>query len=170
MKRVVFIVFLMLALVGCGHEETPEYYFDTALTDIENASVLETEMIVVNQEGKELFYVSYKKDAQIKSVNLENPGHFNPDENFEAYIKQIARFYYGDVFTDFKMEDQVVICTIPLDGSEQIVQTAKQLTNENVISITNSMYFEGEILDYVKILVKTDTQTLTYTINLMNLE
>lgn len=171
MKKLLTSILLLMILVGCATEDTPEYYFDTALTKIENATVLETEMTVINQDGKELYYISYEKDGLVrKRVGTEHPDSIEIDENFEDNMTQITRFYYGDIFNDFSMEDNVVICTMPVNSSEQIVQTAKLLTDEDISSITHYMYFEDEELDYVEIIVQAKTQTLTYTISLLNIE
>lgn len=165
MKKLVVGFFMALLLVGCGHEETPEYYFDMVLTEIESASSIETELKITDQDENEWYQGSYKNGNLV-----ENWTAVETDESFIENIKQIACFYYGDTYKDFALDNQVVSCKVLVEDSPQITQTAKIITGQDVQRITQYMYLENESIDYVELIVETKTKTLIYHIDLRDLE
>lgn len=163
MKKILLAICLLLGLVGCATEESPEYYFDVALSEVENIDSYKTNVLIVQRE----------------TTLAEGTVEKNQDAIVEDFIfgpkletmDLLGTFAYASQFGDFTLEDACKItCFIPVDEDNAITQTIRHFTSDEIVSIEHQMLLDGESISYCFIKVKTNNDTYGITITIEKAE
>ena len=147
MKKILLALSLLLVLVGCAVEDSPESYFSIALNEIEEAENYQTHL-VLKQDEMILLEMDYTKGEEVSDDT-----------------KALMQFEYSMIFSDFTKEENAIVCEILPENSPTLTSLIANYTDEPVETITHSMYLKDYSLDYVVMELKTTTQTFECTIS-----
>ena len=141
MKKIVLALSLLLILVGCAVEDSPESYFSMALNEIEETENYQTHL-VLKQNETILLEMDYTKGESVSDDT-----------------KALMQFEYSMIFSDFIKENDAIVCAILPENSPVLSSLIANYTDEPLETIIHTMYLKDYSLDYVVMELNTTTQT-----------
>ena len=160
MKKLLVALSLMLVLVGCAVEDSPEAIFDRALVEVEEADEYAMQ-IKLTRDDDVLFEIEFEKNGLGRQF-LEIINRVT-NSKMESIYKSLVDFTYADVFSNFEMASGIIECEIDPEKSKTITDLISLYTNEAIESIKHKMTVTGDSMDDIEMIIKTKTQTYKLT-------
>lgn len=158
MRKLLIIFMAFLCLVGCGIEESPENYFDIALTEIEEADAYQTQVTLKENDEELISFLGTYEDGDMQVSPM-----------LYSWQEAIASFQLGDVFSNFSYDEvnHIVYCEIDKTESSAIMEMISSYSDETIETISQEMYLNDLSIDYVMINIETTTNNYICTIDVV---
>ena len=164
MKKILLAFGLLLVLVGCAIEDSPENYFMMALTEVEESTNYQT-YLTLKEGNEELVKINYeKKSEKDESVSVELV-----EEQQVKHIKvPLVTLQYSMIFSNFSKDENIITCDIKPENSEVLCNLISLFTTEPIETITHKMYLDNYSIDYIVMEINTANHSYECTIIVEN--